>query len=225
MDGAAAGAGAGAGADAGSDAADDAADDAGAATPAASSVPVQCGGAAAATSSAAAADAGADDANADDAADDAEADDGAAAGDAAGDAAAADGTGAVDDPVTGTFLGFEASSLGLDFGTCTPTVKFEESLNGRKAGEFTFQAIDPVVNQGQQEALNPGIIFNRICDQLGNVCGAAADAIAACEAAQADLSAGTRDETTANAWNEALGFAGTDINPDGAPKAGLVGHT
>ncbi|KAI1502555.1 hypothetical protein F5X99DRAFT_158399 [Biscogniauxia marginata] len=139
--------------------------------------------------------------------------------------ATAAGAGAVEDAVTGNFPGFQASSLGLDFGTCTPTVKFEESLNGRKAGEFTFQAQDPVVNKGQQEALNPNIIFNRICDQLVNVCGAADDAVSACRTAQADLGGGAKDATTANAWNEALGFAGVDINPDDAPKAGLVGHT
>ncbi|KAI1360776.1 hypothetical protein F5Y08DRAFT_39397 [Xylaria arbuscula] len=179
-----------------------------------------CGGsrtttATAAATTTAAADTGDDTSN--DTGDDAN------AGDDAGNAAA--GAGAVSDPVTGTFLGFQQSSLGLDFGTCTPTVKFEESLNGRKAGEFTFQAQDPVVNKGQQEALNPAIIFNRICDQLGNVCGAADDAIAACEAAQADLGTATKDASTADAWNEALGFAGTDINPDNAPQTGLVGHT
>ncbi|KAH9897543.1 hypothetical protein F4778DRAFT_239693 [Xylariomycetidae sp. FL2044] len=202
-----------------SDDAADAADDAATTTAAASSTTtaVSCGktsaattttSAAAATSSAASSD---DDDAADDTADDA--------------SSAAEGAGAVSDPVTGTFDGFQASSLGLDFGTCTPTVKFEESLNGRKAGEFTFQAQDPVVNQGQQEALNFNIIFNRICDQLGNVCGAADDAIAACEAAQADLQDGPKDETTADAWNTALGFEGVDINPDNAPQDGLVGHT
>ncbi|KAI1448858.1 hypothetical protein F5Y02DRAFT_283528 [Annulohypoxylon stygium] len=135
------------------------------------------------------------------------------------------GAGAVSDPVTGTFSGFQASSLGLDFGTCTPTVKFEESLNGRKAGEFTFQAQDPVVNKGQQEALNPNIIFNRICDQLVNVCGAAADAVTACRSAQTSLGSGAKDASTANAWNTALGFDGVSINPDNAPQTGLVGHT
>lgn len=140
-------------------------------------------------------------------------------------ASAATGAGAVSDPVTGTFAGFQASSLGLDFGTCTPTVKFEESLNGRKAGESTFQAQDPVVNKGQQEALNPAIIFNRICDQLTNVCGAAADAKAACQQAQSDLSTAAKDVSTADAWNTALGFAGTNTNPDNAPQTGLVGHT
>lgn len=81
------------------------------------------------------------------------------------------------------------------------------------------------MNKGQQEALNPNIIFNRICDQLVNVCGAADDAVTACKSAQADLGGGAKDETTANAWNEALGFAGTNINPDNAPQTGLVGHT
>ncbi|KAH6672490.1 hypothetical protein B0J14DRAFT_74670 [Halenospora varia] len=137
------------------------------------------------------------------------------------------GAGAVSDPVTGTFAGFVASSIsGLDFGTCTPTIKFEAGLNGRAATESTFQAIDPVVNKGQQEALNPNIITNRICDQLTNVCGANAAAKTACTAAKAQISAlGTRDATTADAWNTALGFAGTDTNPDKAPQTGLVGHT
>ncbi|TVY73185.1 hypothetical protein LSUE1_G007844 [Lachnellula suecica] len=123
--------------------------------------------------------------------------------------------------------GFQASSIaGLDFGTCTPTIKFEAGLNGRKETEFTFQAIDPVVNKGQQEALNPNIITNRICDQLGNVCGASDAAKAACLAAKAQISAlGTKDATTADAWNTALGFAGTNTNPDNAPQTGLVGHT
>ncbi|KAJ5041805.1 uncharacterized protein L3040_005371 [Drepanopeziza brunnea f. sp. 'multigermtubi'] len=137
------------------------------------------------------------------------------------------GAGAVRDAVKGSFGGFVASSIaGNDFGTCTPTIKFEAGLNGRKETEFTFQAIDPVVNKGQQEALNPNIITNRICDQLGNVCGASDAGKAACLSAKATISAlGTRDQTTADRWNELLGFAGTDTNPDQAPKTGLVGHT
>ncbi|KAK7913806.1 hypothetical protein PG985_011509 [Apiospora marii] len=138
---------------------------------------------------------------------------------------AASGKGAVTNDVTGNFPGFQESSLGLDFGTCVPTVKFEESLNGRKAGESTFQAQDPAVNKGQNEALNPNIIFTRVCDQLNNVCGAAKDAVAACKAAQKKLGTGPKDATTADAWNAELGFAGVSINPDNAPKAGLVGHT
>ncbi|KAH7379758.1 hypothetical protein BKA64DRAFT_713804 [Cadophora sp. MPI-SDFR-AT-0126] len=141
--------------------------------------------------------------------------------------AAGNGVGAVNDPVTGTFDGFVASSIAAnDFGTCVPTIKFEAGLNGRKDTEFTFQAIDPTVNKGQQEALNPNIITNRICDQLGNVCGASDAGKAACLAAKADILAlGTRDQSTADAWNTALGFAGTNTNPDNAPQAGLVGHT
>ncbi|PBP26304.1 hypothetical protein BUE80_DR002652 [Diplocarpon rosae] len=143
------------------------------------------------------------------------------------DAATGSGVGAVTDAVTGNFAGFVASSItGLDFGLCTPTIKFEAGLNGRKETEFTFQAIDPVVNKGQQEALNPNIITNRICDQLSNVCAANADAKTACISAKAAISTlETRDKTTADKWNESLGFAGTDTNPDQAPKAGLVGHT
>ncbi len=140
--------------------------------------------------------------------------------------AAAVGVGAVVNAVTGNFDGFVASTIaGLDFGLCVPTIKFEAGLNGRKATEFTFQAIDPLVNKGQQEALNPNIITNRICDQLTNVCSANQAAKDACDAAKAQISAlGTRDVATADTWNTALGFAGTDTNPDNAPQTGLVGH-
>ncbi|ORY68585.1 uncharacterized protein BCR38DRAFT_334636 [Pseudomassariella vexata] len=199
----------GAAASAGGAASGDAADAATTPAPTATSTPIVCGGATPATSTPVASTTTA-------AADTAV---------ASGTASAAAGAGAVTDAVTGNFPGFQASSLGLDFGICTPTVKFEESLNGRKAGEFTFQAADPTVNKGQQEALNPNIIFNRICDQLINVCGATDDAHTACKNAQADLGGGAKEASTADAWNTALGFAGTDLNPDNAPQTGLVGHT
>ena len=137
------------------------------------------------------------------------------------------GSGAVTNAVTGNFDGFVASTIsGLDFGLCVPTIKFEAGLDGRASTEFTFQAIDPLVNKGQEEALNPNIITNRIHDQLTNVCGANQAAKDATAAAQTQIAAlGTRDVTTANAWNTALGFAGTNTNPDNAPLTGLVGHT
>lgn len=121
----------------------------------------------------------------------------------------------------------QASTIaGLDFGLCVPTIKFEAGLDGRKDTEFTFQAIDPLVNKGQEEALNPNIITNRICDQLTNVCNANDAAKTACTAAKAQISAlATKDVTTANAWNTALGFDGANTNPDNAPQTGLVGHT
>ena len=105
-------------------------------------------------------------------------------------------------------------------------MKFELGLNGRAATAGTFQAIDPLCNKGQQEALNPAIITNRIKDQLTNACGAsqaAKDAIAA--AAAQVVAAGTRDASTADLWNTALGFAGANTNPDNAPQNGLIGHT
>lgn len=78
--------------------------------------------------------------------------------------------------------------------------------------------IDSLAAQGQQEALNPNIITNRMCDQLTNVCEANHAAKTACAAAKAQISAlGTRDKNTADAWNTALGFAGTVTNPDGGP--------
>lgn len=104
----------------------------------------------------------------------------------------------------------QASSIaGLDFGQCVPTIKFEGGLGGRPADEFTFLPIDPLVAQGQQEALNPNIITNRVCDQLTNVCEANDAAKQACLDAKAQVEAlGTRDQTTADAFNSALGFDG-----------------
>ncbi|KAF2502611.1 hypothetical protein BU16DRAFT_448160 [Lophium mytilinum] len=121
-------------------------------------------------------------------------------------------------PATG---GVQQSTIaGLDFGLCVPTIKFEGGLGGRPATEFTFQLIDPLAGKGQQEALNPNIITNRVCDQLTNVCQANAAAKTACTAAKAQISAlGTRDKSTADAWNTALGFAGTVTNPDGGPES------
>ncbi|KIW38314.1 uncharacterized protein PV06_09289 [Exophiala oligosperma] len=109
-----------------------------------------------------------------------------------------------------------AGTAGADFGLCKPTMKFEGGLGGRPATEFTFLPIDPLVAQGQQEALNPNIITNRICDQLTNVCKANDAAKSLCRDAQAQIEAlGTRDKTTADTWNTLLGFAGTVTNPDG----------
>lgn len=137
------------------------------------------------------------------------------------------GSGAVTNAVTGNFDGFVASTIaGLDFGLCVPTMKFEAGLDGRASTASTFQAIDPQVNKGQEEALNPAIIMNRIHDQLTNVCGANQAAKDAAAAAQTQVVAtGTRDATTAQLWNTLLGFDGTNINPDNAPQTGLVGHT
>lgn len=102
-------------------------------------------------------------------------------------------------------------AAGLDFGKCSPAMVFLPGLNGRKATEFTFQAADALVRTGQQEALNPNIITNRICDQLTNVCGANQAAKDACLAAKAQVAAlGTRNLATANTFNAALGFGNFD---------------
>ncbi|KAF2181909.1 hypothetical protein K469DRAFT_249292 [Zopfia rhizophila CBS 207.26] len=114
----------------------------------------------------------------------------------------------------------QSSIAGLDFGTCIPTIIFEGGLGGRPADEFTFQIADPVAAEGQQEALNPNIITNRMCDQLTNVCGANEAAIAACEDAKAQVEAlGTRDKSTADTFNSLLGFDGFVTNPSGGPAA------
>ncbi|KAI5927541.1 hypothetical protein F4810DRAFT_721139 [Camillea tinctor] len=100
-----------------------------------------------------------------------------------------------------------AVDAAVDFGQCTPTMDFQLGREGRKADEGTFLPTDPLVAEGQQDALNPSIIMNRICDQLTNVCEANDAAVAACEDAQAQTEAlGTKDATTADAFNAALGF-------------------
>lgn len=97
-------------------------------------------------------------------------------------------------------------------------MKFEGGIGNRPDTEFTFLPIDPLCAQGQQEALNPNIITNRICDQLTNVCQANQAAKDLCRSAQDAVEAlGTRDKSTADKWNELLGFAGAITNPDGGP--------
>ncbi|KAK4034867.1 hypothetical protein C8A01DRAFT_18374, partial [Parachaetomium inaequale] len=94
-----------------------------------------------------------------------------------------------------------------DFGSCDPTIQFTGGLGGRPATEFTFQSNDPAIAANQQEALNPNIITNRICDELTNICDANQAAKDLCEDAQAQIQAlGTRDASTAQAWNGLLGF-------------------
>jgi hypothetical protein len=103
--------------------------------------------------------------------------------------------------------GAAAAAGAADFGKCTPTMDFQLGRPGRKATEGTFLPTDPLVAKGQQDALNPAIITNRICDQLTNVCDANDAAKALCATAQDAVSkAGTRDATTADVFNKALGF-------------------
>jgi hypothetical protein len=57
-----------------------------------------------------------------------------------------------------------------------------------------------------------------LCNALVNSCGANDAAIAQCETAKAAVAAaGTRDKSTADLFNETIGFAGAVTNPDGGP--------
>lgn len=104
------------------------------------------------------------------------------------------------------------SAAGADFGSCTPTMDFQlgRAEFNRKATEGTFFPTDTtnlVAGSGQSDALNPNIITNFICNQLTNVCGANDAAKAACTSAKAAVqSLGTKDQSTADAFNQALGF-------------------
>lgn len=142
-----------------------------------------------------------------DAGDDDACNDGSASND---DTAATPNTNAASNSTAGdanTNTGSTTSLAGADFGKCTPTMDFVFGRAGRKDTEGTFLPTDALVAQGQQDALNPNIITNRICDQLTNVCEANQAAKDACLSAKA-MVAGltTKDQTTADAFNQALGF-------------------
>lgn len=65
-----------------------------------------------------------------------------------------------------------------------------------------------MVAKGQQDALNPNIITNAICNNLINNCGLKQGDAGemACLSAKAVVAGlGTRDASTAAAWNAALG--------------------
>ncbi|KAL3303603.1 circumsporozoite protein precursor [Colletotrichum asianum] len=100
-----------------------------------------------------------------------------------------------------------ANTGAVDFGKCTPTMDFQLGRAGRKATEGTFLPTDPLVAQGQQDALNPNIITNRICDQLINVCEANDAAHQQCLDAKAQiLASGDKSEAVATTFNGLLGF-------------------
>lgn len=122
-----------------------------------------------------------------------------------------------EEPATG---GNNQVADGVDFGVCIPTMDFVGGRNGRKATEFTFLPTDELVAKGQQEALNPNIITNRICDQLINVCEANKAAHDLCLDTKAEvLASGLRDASVVETWNAALGFAGAVPEAPAAPEA------
>ncbi|KAF3929885.1 hypothetical protein AA313_de0200098 [Arthrobotrys entomopaga] len=93
----------------------------------------------------------------------------------------------------------------VDYGLCNPNMDFVAGRPGRKPDESTFLPIDPLTKQGQQDALNPNIITNRICDQLTNVCQSNQAAKDRCRSCQAQIQAlGTKDASTAVAWNDCV---------------------
>jgi hypothetical protein len=118
----------------------------------------------------------------------------------------------------GAAAGGAAAGGAADFGQCTPTITFQGGEGNRPATEFTFQIADKLARGGQGEALNPNIITNALCNQLTNVCGANEAGVALCEDAKAQVAAaGTRNKSTADLFNTAMGFAGAVTNPAGGP--------
>ncbi|KAK1450672.1 hypothetical protein CCUS01_02128 [Colletotrichum cuscutae] len=100
-----------------------------------------------------------------------------------------------------------AATGAADFGKCTPTIDFQLGRAGRKADEGTFLPTDALVAKGQQDALNPNIIINRVCDQLTNVCEANDAAKTQCLDAKAQiLASGDKSAAVATTFNGLLGF-------------------
>ncbi|KXH61425.1 hypothetical protein CSAL01_05251 [Colletotrichum salicis] len=98
-------------------------------------------------------------------------------------------------------------ATGLSVAECTPTIDFQTGRAGRKADEGTFLPTDALVAQGQQDALNPNIIINRVCDQLTNVCEANDAAKTQCLDAKAQiLASGDKSADVATTFNGLLGF-------------------
>lgn len=94
-----------------------------------------------------------------------------------------------------------------------PVYPVTSTTNLFTATEFTFQSNDAAIAAAQQEALNPNIITNRICDDLVNICGANDAAISTCLDAEAQILAlGTRDQSTADAWNALVTARGSSAS-------------
>jgi len=95
-----------------------------------------------------------------------------------------------------------------EFGGCSPAMDFKLGRPGRKATQGTFLPTDPKVAKGQGDALNPNIITNAICNNLINFCGLkkGSPGEVKCLAAKDTIKAlGTKDASTAAAWNKAVG--------------------
>ncbi|KHJ34672.1 hypothetical protein EV44_g0571 [Erysiphe necator] len=99
------------------------------------------------------------------------------------------------------------NNTAVDFGSCTPTIDFKVGRRKNEPNIGTFLPTDPKVAQGQQDALNPNIIINRVCDQLTNVCAANQAAKDKCLENKAKIEAlNSKDPSIADTWNKALGF-------------------
>lgn len=108
------------------------------------------------------------------------------------------------------------------FGTCNPAISFQFGRAGRKATEGTFEPVDPQLAKGQQDALNPNIITNAVCNGLINVCGVAKGSAGetACLAAKATVAGlDTKDASTADAFNSALGVSAVSQSAPGVNEA------
>ncbi|SZF03018.1 unnamed protein product [Blumeria hordei] len=101
-----------------------------------------------------------------------------------------------------------AGGAGGPFGKCVPKMIFAGGLGNRPETEFTFQSSDPICSEGQQEALNPSIIANHMKNVVDTKCDATDEGKSLAAAAVAKVAAiQDKDQSAADAWNEALGLA------------------
>ncbi|CAG8959597.1 hypothetical protein HYFRA_00001499 [Hymenoscyphus fraxineus] len=100
------------------------------------------------------------------------------------------------------------NAAGGDLGPCDPSMDFQLGRPGRKPDQGTFLPVDPKIKGGQQDALAPGIIMSHICNMLKDNqrgCLASKAGQEKCDKVKADVIAlGTKDQTTADAWNQGL---------------------
>lgn len=103
-----------------------------------------------------------------------------------------------------TALAASAAAAALDFGDCAnPAIEFAAAAD--RGGANAFQAADQAdFNHGSANNIN--VISDFICQQLASSCGAAQDAVDACDEAKAAAD-GLSGQAAADAFNDALGVS------------------
>lgn len=108
---------------------------------------------------------------------------------------------------------------GLDLGSCkNPTVEFGPGFEGRKLRENSFKPVDKT-EFAQASALNGQIVFNAICNILGDKCKAPTATVDACKSG-ATAAEAQQGGAKADTFNAALGFTTNFANVPAAAGGG-----